>query len=152
MVNSKIAETNTFKKAVYSVSVELPKEVHEVFNHLINLKNWWPEDFEGNEIHLNSDFILRSGDTHYSKNKVLEFIPDEKLVWITTDSIRKTDNFEWTGTKMIFELEPRNIKTILHFTYDGIVFENEWERLTQICDLTVKELFYYYLMKTENTK
>ena len=131
--------------ATYSVSIELAKSPNEVFNHLINLKRWWPEDFEGENIKLNSEFTFGTGDSHHSKNKVVEFIPDKKLVWLTTESLRKTDNFDWTGTKMIFELTPENGKTILKFTYDGVIPENEYERLVQICDMTIKELFYKFI-------
>ena len=99
--------TKNYKPAKYSVEIELAKSPDDVFNHLIDLSKWWPEEFEGESIKLNSEFIFRTGDSHYSKNKVIEFVPDKKLVWLVTESIRKTDNFEWTGTKMIFELTPR---------------------------------------------
>jgi hypothetical protein len=134
------------KMEKYSVSTELPKPANVVFNHLIDLKKWWPEDFEGEDIKLNSEFILTVGETHYSKNKVVELIPNEKLVWLVTDSIRKTDNFNWTGTKMIFELNPKGNNTELKFTYDGPVLENEYERLVQICDMCMKEMFFNFVV------
>ncbi len=138
---------NTIKltTTIYSVAIELAESPNEVFNHLINLKRWWPEDFEGENIKLNSEFRFGTGDSHYSNNKVVEFVPDKKLVWLTTESLRKTDNFDWTGTKMIFEITPEHGKTILKLTYDGVIPENEYERLVQICDMTIKELFYKFI-------
>ena len=133
--------------AIYTVEIELAKIPSDIFNHVIDLKKWWPENFEGEDIKLNSEFEFQTGDSHYSKNKVIEFVPDKKLVWLTTKSIRKTDNFDWTGTKMIFELIPKDNNTILKFTYDGVVLENEYKRLVQICDMTVKELFYNFIIK-----
>ncbi len=130
----------------YSVEIELAKSPDNVFNHLINLRKWWPEDFEGEDIKLNSGFTFTTGDSHYSKNKVIEFLPDKKVVWLTTESIRKTDKFDWTGTKMIFELTPKGDNTIVKFTYDGVVPENESERLAQICEMTIKEMFYNYII------
>lgn len=130
----------------YSVEIELAKSPNYVFTHLINLKSWWPEDFEGEDIKLNSEFVFTAGDSHYSKNKVVEFIPGSKVVWLTTKGIRKSDNFEWTGTKMIFELTPTGDNTILKFTYDGVVLENEYDRLVQICNMTIKEMFYNFLV------
>ena len=137
--------TNSYKTAIYSVETELARSPDDVFNHLINLKKWWPEDFEGEDIKLNSEFVLTTGDSHYSKNRVIEFVPNKKLVWLTTGSIRKTDGYDWTGTKMIFELTLKGDKTILKFTYDGVVPENESDRLVQICDMTVRELFYNFI-------
>lgn len=139
-------ESNKYIPANYTVEMEIAKSPNDVFNHLINLKKWWPEDFEGEDIKLNSEFVFSTGDSHYSKNKVIEFVPGMKLVWLVTDSIRKTDNFQWTGTKMIFELAPKGANTMLKFTYDGVVFENEYDRLIQVCDTTIKEMFYNYIM------
>ena len=139
-------ENKNYKAAKYTVAIELTKSPNDVFNHLINLKKWWPEDFEGEDIKLNSEFVFTTGDSHYSKNKVVEFVLGKKLVWLATEAIRKTDNYEWTGTKMIFELTPKGNNTILKFTYDGVVLENESERLVQICDMTVKEMFYNFIV------
>jgi hypothetical protein len=134
-----------YKAANYTVEIEVPGSPNDVFGKLIKLKKWWPEDFEGEDIQLDSEFILTTGDSHYSKNKVIEFVPDKKLVWIATESIRKTDNFDWTGTKMIFELTPAGDSTLVEFTYDGVVLENETGRLVQICDSVLKEMFYDYI-------
>jgi uncharacterized protein YndB with AHSA1/START domain len=138
-------ENNKYRPANCTVEMEIAKSPDDVFNHLINLKKWWPEDFEGEDIKPSSEFVFTTGDSHYSKNKVVEFVPGKKLVWLTTESIRKTDNFQWTGTKMIFELTPKGANTMLKFTYDGVVFENEYDRLVQICDITVKEMFYNFI-------
>src|SRR6185369_944350 len=97
-------ENKNYITTNYSVEIELPKPLTVVFNHLINLKEWWPEDFEGEDVRLNSEFVFTTGDSHYSKNKVIEFVPDKRLVWVATSGIRKSDNYEWTGTKMIFDL------------------------------------------------
>jgi hypothetical protein len=72
-------------------------------------------------------------------------VPDQKVVWLVTESLRKTDNYEWTGAKMTFELTPNGDTTILTYTYDGPVFENEFARLIQICDLVIKEKLYHFI-------
>lgn len=137
--------TGNYKAAKYCVEIELERSAHDVFDHIIDLSKWWPEEFEGGWIKPGAEFVFRTGDTHYSKNKVLEFIPDKKVVWLTTESIRKADSYDWTGTKFIFELTPRGDRTTLKFTYDGVVLEHEAERLVQICDITIKELFYNFI-------
>ena len=134
-----------YKPANYTVEIEVARSLNDVFNHVINLSKWWPEEFEGESIKLNTEFVFRTGDTHYSKNKVVEFVPNKKVVWVTTESIRKTDNYDWTGTKFIFELTPKGDDTLLKFTYDGVVLENECDRLVKICDMTIKEIFYNFI-------
>ncbi|HYV53500.1 MAG TPA: SRPBCC family protein [Chitinophagaceae bacterium] len=141
------------KMVKYSVSVELPKPSGEIFSHLLrDVSQFWPEDFKGESSKLNDEFIFTTGETHYSKNKVAELVPGKKVVWLVTDSIRKTDNYNWTGTKMIFELTPEGDHTHLQFTYDGPVLENEYERLVQICDVCIKEMFYNFVVNNRAKK
>lgn len=134
-----------YAAANYTVEIQVSKSPNDVFNSLINLKKWWPEDFDGEDIKLGSEFLLTTGDSHYSKNKVIELVPGKKLVWLVTESIRKTDSYDWTGTKMIFELTPKTDNTTVKFTYDGVVPENETDRLVEICNMTLKELFYNFI-------
>ena len=140
----------SYAKANYSTTIEVTRPASDVFNHIANnVAEFWPEEFEGECSKLNDEFIFRTGDSHYSKNKVVEFVPGKKLVWLVTESLRKTDGFDWTGTKMIFELIPKGDNTLLKFTYDGVVFENEYDRLVQICDMVIKERLYNLLTKGE---
>jgi len=134
-----------YKTANYTAEIEVAKSPNDVFNHVINISKWWPEEFEGESIKLNAEFVFSTGNTHYSKNKVIEFVPNKKVVWVTTESIRKPDDYDWTGTKFIFELIPKGDNTLLKFTYDGVVLENESDRLVQICDMTLKEIFYNFI-------
>ena len=133
--------------AKYTTSVEIDKSPDVVFNHLLHdVAKFWPEDFEGESTKLNDEFIFTTGgDSHYSKNKVVELVPDKKVVWLVTESIRKTDNFDWTGTKMIFELTPNGDHTLLQFTYDGIILNREYERLVQVCDMVIRERLYKFI-------
>ncbi len=128
------------KTIQYTVEIEVTKAPDVVFNHVIHdVAKFWPEEFEGESSKLNDEFIFRTGDNHYSKNKVIELVPNKRIIWLVTESIRKTDNFEWTGTKIIFELTPKGDGTQLKFTYDGVVLENEYDRLVQLCDMVIKE-------------
>jgi hypothetical protein len=131
--------------ANYTVEIEVAKPQNEVFDRVIDVSKWWPEEFVGESIKLNSEFVFRTGDSHYSKNKVVEFVPNKKLVWLTTDSIRKTDNYNWTGTKFIFELSPSGDNTLLKFIYDGVILEGEYDGLAKICDMTIKEMLYNFI-------
>jgi hypothetical protein len=131
---------------VYAVAIEVAKTPQHVFACLLtNVAGFWPETFEGACSRLHDEFTFTTGNSHYSKNKVAEMVPDKKLVWLVIDSIRKTDNYSWTGTKMIFELNPSDTGTILTFTYNGVVLEKEKERLAQVCNFVIKENLYNLL-------
>jgi len=133
-------------KAIHTVGLEIPGSPAIVFNHLIDLSKWWPEDFLGEELRPETEFILKTGDGHFSKNKVIEFVPGKKLVWLTSESLRTKDGYDWSGTKFIFELNPKGDGTDLIFTYDGVVLDIESDRLKQVCDLCIKRMFYEFVM------
>lgn len=139
-MDHKLVKTN------YSVSIDVTISRDQVFSHLIHdIPKFWPEDFKGESSKLNDEFIFTSEGGHYSKNKIAELVPNEKVVWLVTESIRPTDNFDWTGTKMIFELSPLDNGTQIEFTYDGFIFDHEYDRLVQICDIVIKDMLYNFL-------
>ncbi|MEP6677327.1 MAG: SRPBCC domain-containing protein [Ferruginibacter sp.] len=117
-------------KQNFTTTIEVSKSPQEVFNHITNdVANWWGgKDFEGNSKQLNDEFIIHHPGAHYSKQKLIEIIPDKKIVWLVTDSTLqwlKKDQHEWANTKMIFELTTKGDKTVLHFTHEGLVPEKE---------------------------
>jgi hypothetical protein len=127
----------------YTATIEVAKSPRDVFNHVNDVSKWWSKEFEGSSTKLNDEFIIRSGDRHYSKQKLVEFVPDKKVVWLVTDSklnwIEK-DKYEWTGSKMIFELIPKGDKTVLNFTHEGLVPGKEcYDMCVKGWDMLIKE-------------
>ena len=59
--------------------------------------------------------------------KMIEVIPDKKVVWLVMDNYFKftEDKSEWTGTQNIFEITEKDNKTQLRFTHLGLVPEYE---------------------------
>lgn len=135
----------TTKNVSYSTHIEVPFTPGVVFEHVNDVAKWWPEEFEGNSAKLNDEFTFRSGDTHTSTQRIVEFVPGRKVVWLVTESLRKADNYEWTGAKMTFELTPNGNTTLLTYTYYSPVFENEYSRLIQVCDMVIKDKLYHFI-------
>ena len=111
------------KQEDYHTSITVDVTAHEAFESINNVTKWWTENLEGSSQKLNDEFTVRFGDVHYSKQKLVEIVPDKKVVWLVTDSKLNfiKDKQEWTNTKIIFEIFPLDNKTQIHFTHKGLV-------------------------------
>ena len=109
---------------------QTPKEVFNAFN---NVRGWWSEEIEGSTDKLNAEFMYHYEDVHRCKMKIIEFIPNEKVVWLVLYNYFKftKDKSEWTGTKIIFEIAEKDNKTQLRFMHLGLVPEYECYEVCQ---------------------
>jgi hypothetical protein len=144
----------------YSTSLEIAASPQDVFNSINDVSKWWVRqvvststEFEGKSSNLDDEFILRHGDVHYSKHKLIEIIPDKKVVWLVTDSKLtwiKENKEEWTGTKMIFEIVPDGEKTTLVFAHDGLVPQLEcYEHCVHFWERVIKDWLFNFITEKE---
>ena len=133
----------------YTVAIEVNQSPKEVFNCIKDVSKWWNKECEGSSEKLNDEFIIRHGDVHYSKQKLIEVMPYRRIVWQITDSELnwlERDKAEWTNTKLIFEIAPMADKTILNFTHEGLVPEKEcYERVAQSWHMVIREWLFNFI-------
>jgi hypothetical protein len=115
------------KEQNYHTSIIVDATAHKAFESINNVTKWWTENMKGSSQKLNDEFSVRFGDVHYSKQKLVEVVPDKKVAWLVTDSKLNfiKDKQEWTNTKISFELSSLDNKTQIHFTHIGLVPEIE---------------------------
>ena len=125
----------------FSTTIVVNNSAKEVFDAINNVSSWWQGAVSGNTQNLNDEFTYRMKEFHFSKQQVVELIPNKKVVWLVTDSnlsfAKKTD--EWTGTKIVFEIAEADNKTQLTFTHMGLIpafdcyggCSNGWSKLIQ---------------------
>ncbi len=99
----------------------------EAFNAINNVRGWWSEEIEGGTDTLGDEFTYRYKDVHYCKLKLIEVIPDKKVVWLVLDNYFNftEDKSEWKGTKITFEVSRKGAETEVRFTHLGLVPEYE---------------------------
>lgn len=109
--------------ADFTTAFVVDQSPEEVFNAVNNVRGWWSEEIEGNTEKLNDVFDYHYRDVHISKMKLIEVVPNKKVVWLVLENQFKftKDQHEWKGNKIIFEINEKNGKTELRFTQQGLV-------------------------------
>jgi hypothetical protein len=99
---------------------QTPKEAFDAIN---NVRGWWSEEIEGSTNKLNDVFDYHYEDVHRCQIKIIEFIPNEKVLWLVMDNYFNftKDKSEWKNTKISFEISKQGNKTQIRFTHIGLV-------------------------------
>jgi hypothetical protein len=125
----------------FTTSILVDQTPEEVFNAINNARGWWHGEISGSTDQLNDEFTYRYADIHFSKQKIVELIPGQKVVWLVTDSKINfvEDKNEWTGSTISFDISKDAGKTMVRFTHLGLVpgiecfdnCSNAWSQLIQ---------------------
>ena len=138
-------------KKDFTATINLKKSDRDVFKAITDdVAKWWGgKDLKGSSTKLNDEFVIHHPGAHYSKQRVVEIIPDKKVVWLVTESALdwlQKDKHEWTNTKMIFDIAAEGDKTFLHFTHAGLVPEKEcYERCAHGWSMVIKEWLFAFI-------
>lgn len=106
----------------FTTTIVVDNSPNEVYDAINNVGAWWHGEVIGNSDKLNDEFTYEMKPHHFSKQKVVDLVPNKRVVWLVTDSqlnFVKTKD-EWTGTKIIFEISEAGGKTQLRFTHEGL--------------------------------
>lgn len=141
-------------KQDYTATLIIDATAQEVFHNINEVTKWWTDDFKGSSQKLNDEFTVHFEGMHISTQKIVEFIPNKKVVWLVTASnlsfIKQKD--EWTNTTISFEITEQDNKTQLNFTQFGLVPAVECFRdCTQGWDYFIKGSLFKLLTTGKGT-
>ena len=110
-------------KRDYTTSITVPQSSEEVFKAICNVAAWWQGRITGNADKLGDEFIYAMEPHHVTTQKIVELIPNNKVVWLVTESKINfvSDKNEWLNTKIIFDIEEVDGGTKLTFTHQGLL-------------------------------
>ena len=107
----------------FTTSIVVDQPPAEVFNAINNVRSWWQGKITGSTEKLGDEFTYQMGDVHLSKQKIVELVPDKKVVWLVTESKISfvAEKNEWLNTRVSFDISSIENKTKLTFTHHGLV-------------------------------
>ena len=111
----------------YHAVITVNKPANEAFKSINSVSKWWSENLDGDSETMNDVFTIHFGNDSFVTHKLIEVIPDKKVVWLVTDCYLTwlKDKSEWTNTKMSFEISKKGDSTEINFTHIGLVPEVE---------------------------
>ena len=94
--------------------IDVPKrEVFEAISTINGLSNWWTVQTKG-QTNVGEIIQFDFGSFQGPKMKVVESVPNDKLVWECIAS-----DHGWEGHRFVFELDENEEKTRVRFSHDG---------------------------------
>ncbi len=106
----------------FTASFVVEQAPEEVFAAINNVRGWWGEDVEGTNDKVGDEFTYRVQDIHYAHLQVVEFVPNEKVVWLVLDNHMSfiQDQSEWVGTRISVEMARKGRQTEVRFVHLGL--------------------------------
>jgi uncharacterized protein YndB with AHSA1/START domain len=114
---------NTMTDQSFTTTYVVDQTPDEVFAAITNVRGWWSGEIEGDTDQLGAEFSYRHEDIHYSKQRITELIPGQKITWHIVDATLTfaDDPHEWIGTNVTFEIARKDDRTEVGFTHHGLV-------------------------------
>ncbi|CAM3427124.1 SRPBCC family protein [Flavobacterium chungbukense] len=111
----------------FTTTIIVNKSPEEVFKAIQNVRGWWSEEIEGKTANEGDEFNYHYEDIHRCKIKLIQVIPNQKVVWLIEENYFNftKDDTEWTNTKAVFDISKQENKTQLIFTHIGLVPDYE---------------------------
>src|SRR6476661_10648212 len=97
----------------FTTTISVDATPRQVFDAITNVRGWWSEEIEGNTEKLNDEFAYHFKDVHNCRMKLIEVVPEKKVVWLVLDNYFNftKDKTEWKDTKVIFEITRKGDQT-----------------------------------------
>ena len=111
----------------YITTITVDASPAETYAAINDVRAWWGQDVEGSTDVLGAEFVFRGMDQHRSLIKVTELVPGERVVWRVGDTHLAfvTDQTEWVGTTIRFDISPTEDGSLIRFSHVGLLPEHE---------------------------
>ncbi len=120
-------KTQMIENKSFTASIIVDQSPSIAYKSILNFRAWWSEEIEGPTDQLNESFFYHYKDIHLCKMKLIEVIPDKRIVYQVLENEFNfvKDKSEWVNTMLVFEISEEAGKTKVNFTHEGLVPEYE---------------------------
>src|SRR5262245_39536376 len=70
----------------FTTTFSIDQTPKQVFDAITNIRGWWSGNIEGGTAKFGDEFTYRYQDIHYSRQRLVEVVPDKQVVWLVLDS------------------------------------------------------------------
>lgn len=111
----------------FTTSFTVDRTPDAVFAAINNVRGWWSQNVSGPTDKAGEAFDYRYRDLHRCRIRVVELVPGRKVAWHVEHNHFSftSDDTEWTGTDIVFDIAERDGKTEVRFTHVGLVPDYE---------------------------
>ncbi len=116
----------------YTATISVNQTPSAAFNAIKKFRAWWSEQIEGETDKLNGVFFYHYKDVHLCKIKLIELVPEKRLVYHILDnhfSFTQAKT-EWVDSRLIFEITTQEGNTSVKFTHEGL---NSTHECYEVC-------------------
>jgi uncharacterized protein YndB with AHSA1/START domain len=106
----------------FTTEVTIDRPPADVFDAILDTRAWWNASIEGSTARTGDEFGFEVQGLHRVRVRVTEVVPHQRVEWLVLDNAFGfvTDQSEWIGNRMVFQLEPLGDGTALTFTQYGL--------------------------------
>lgn len=125
----------------YTAGFTVERSPAEVFAAVNDVRAWWMTETDGSTAHVGDEFGYEVPDVHRVRMRVARLELGRLVEWQVIENFMSfiSDQTEWVGTTIRFEISEADGGTRLHFTHEGLVPEyecfdvcrNAWDRYIQ---------------------
>lgn len=110
-----------------ATTIRVNKPAKEAFAAISDPRAWWGAEIDGRTDRLGDEWTYRYKQFHYSKQRVSELVPNQRIVWDVVDANLTfiANGNEWTGTRIVFGLNETDGGTEIRFAHEGLSPECE---------------------------
>jgi uncharacterized protein YndB with AHSA1/START domain len=111
----------------FSTSTTIDGSPAEVFAAILDTRGWWNTTIEGPTARVGDEFGFEVAGLHRTRIRVTEVSPNQRVEWLVVENEFgfTTDQSEWVGDRIVFELQPAHDGTKVSFTQHGLVLGQE---------------------------